>query len=189
MDGGELIVCFVFVWLCCDASYKQGKQPSGSSPSFLCSTRITPPFLPCLNAVPTRRLSLSLSLSPWHSDIPTFYGIMSKIGEPKVRFLSLSLIQTTSSGFLLAESALFTLPWLLFAADGGGLRRSIPFFFLSTRFASMLNRFRSLSPAFLIKRAFSGSRGTPNVEGGAAESIAGNVLVLLLFAWSSPSSL
>jgi len=63
MDGGELIVCFVFVWLCSDASYKQGKQPSGSSPSFLCSTRITPPFFPCLNAVPTRRLSLSLSLT------------------------------------------------------------------------------------------------------------------------------
>ena len=119
----------------------------------------------------------------------TFYGIMSKIEEPKVRFLSFSLIQTTSSGFLLAESALFTLPWLLFAADGGGLRRSIPFFFLSTRFVSTLNRFRSLSPAFLSKRAFSGSRGTPNVEGGAAESIAGNVLVLLLFAWSPPSSL
>src|ERR1700684_4323345 len=100
-------VCFVFVWLCCDASYKQGKQPSGSSPSFLCcSTQIAPPFFPCLNAVPTRRLSLSLSLSPWHSDILTFYGIMSKIGEPKVRFPSISLIQTTRSGFLLAESAL-----------------------------------------------------------------------------------
>src|ERR1700727_581261 len=119
--------------------------------------------------------ALSLSLSPWHSDILTFYGIMLKIGEPKVRFLSLSLIHTTSSGFLLAESALFTLPWLLFAADGGGLRRSIPFFFLSTRFVSTLNRFRSLSPAFLIKRAFSGSRGTPNVEGGDTRSIEGNV--------------
>ena len=48
----------------CDASYKQGKQPSGSSPSFLCcSTQIAPPFFPCLNAVPTRRLSLSLSLT------------------------------------------------------------------------------------------------------------------------------
>src|SRR6202142_3589047 len=84
MDGGELIFCFVFVWLCSDASYKQGKQPSGSSPSFLCSTRIMPPFLPCLNAVPTRRLSLFLTPAFQHS------GIMSKIGEPKVRFLSLS---------------------------------------------------------------------------------------------------
>src|ERR1700731_195144 len=143
MDGGELIVCFVFVWLCSDASYKQGKQPSGSSTSLLCSTRITPPFFPCLNALLTRRLSLSLSLT-LHSDILTFYGIMSKIGEPKVRFPSISLIQTTCSGFLLAESALFTLPWLLFAEDGGGLQRFIPFFFLFTRFVSKLNRFRSL---------------------------------------------
>src|ERR1700684_1079352 len=71
MDGGELIVCFVFVWLCSDASYTQGKQPSGSSPSFLCcSTRIRRPFFPCLNAVPTRRLSLSLSHPAFrHSDI------------------------------------------------------------------------------------------------------------------------
>ena len=74
MDRGELTVCFVFLWLCCDASYKQGKQPSGSSPSFLCcSTRITPPFFPCLNAVPTRRLSLSLC----HSSIPTFRHSMA----------------------------------------------------------------------------------------------------------------
>ena len=34
---------------------------------------------------------------------------------------------------LLAESALFTLASLLFAADEGGLRRAIAFFFLSIR--------------------------------------------------------
>ena len=139
-----------------NASYKQGKQPSGSSPSFLCcSTRITPPFLPCLNAVPTRRLSLSLS--PRHSDILTFYGIMSKIGEPKVRFLSLSSLQTHRRGFLLAESALFTLPSLLFAADKGSIPARHCFFFSLCAFCHLAELlFRSFSPAFLIKRAFSG---------------------------------
>ena len=125
-----------------NVSYKQGKQPSGSSPSFLCcSTWIRPPFLPCLNAF---RLALSLSLLPQHSDILTFYGIMSKIGEPKVRFLSLSSLQTTRSGLLLAESALFTLPSLLFAADEGGTPARHCFFFLSA-FCHLANFFHSLS--------------------------------------------
>ena len=53
---------------------------------------------------------------------------MSKIGEPKVRFLSLSSLQTSRGGFLLAESALFTLSSLLFAADSGALRFAIAFF-------------------------------------------------------------
>ena len=159
MDGGELIVCFVFVWLCSDASYKQGKQPSGSSPSFLCcSTRITPPFLPCLNAVPTRRLSFSFSLSPWHSDILTFYGIMSKIGEPKVRFLSLSSLQTSGSGLLLAKSVLFTLSSLLFSADEGGTPARHSFFFSLCAFATSLTFF-VFSP-----QLFSSSARSPDFD-------------------------
>ena len=70
----------------------------------------------------------------------TFYGIMSKIGEPKVRFLSLSSLQTHRRGFLLAESALFTLPSLLFAVDEGTPLRHC-FFFLSVRFATSLTFF------------------------------------------------
>jgi hypothetical protein len=100
--------------------------------------------------------ALSLSLSPRHSDILTFYGIMSKIGEPKVRFLSLSSLQTSRSGVLLAESALFTLPLLLFAADKGSIPARHCFFFSLCAFCHLADLFRSFSPAFLIKRAFSG---------------------------------
>ena len=53
---------------------------------------------------------------------------MSKIGEPKVRFLSLSSLQTSRGGFLLAESALFTLLSLLIVADSGARRGAIAFF-------------------------------------------------------------
>ena len=53
---------------------------------------------------------------------------MSKIGEPKVRFLSLSSLQTSRGGLLLAESALFTLLYMLIVADSGTRRRAIAFF-------------------------------------------------------------
>src|ERR1700684_2430198 len=53
---------------------------------------------------------------------------MSKIGEPKVRFLSLSSIQTSRGGLLLAESALFTLLYMLIVADSGAGRSTIAFF-------------------------------------------------------------
>src|SRR6202161_1096532 len=53
---------------------------------------------------------------------------MSKIRGPKVRFLSLSSLQTSHRGLLLAESALFTLFSLLIAADSGALRLAIAFF-------------------------------------------------------------
>src|SRR6202020_3037424 len=53
---------------------------------------------------------------------------MSKIGEPKVRFLSLSSLQTSRGGFLPAESALFTLFSLLIVADSGARRGAIAFF-------------------------------------------------------------
>ena len=138
------------MWLCCDASYKHGKQPSGSSPSFLCcSTPITPPFLPHLRRSPHGfRVATSFSLCV----TPAFrhsHGIMSKIGEPKVRFLSLSSLQTSRSGLLLAESALFTLPSLLFAADEGGIpARHCFFFFLSVRFATALTFFSFFLPSF-----------------------------------------
>src|ERR1700690_3174671 len=81
---------------------------------------------------------------------------MSKIGEPKVRFLSLSSLQTSRSGLLLAESALFTLASLLFAADEGGIPARHCFFFSLCAFCHLADLFRSFSPAFLIKRAFSG---------------------------------
>ena len=74
---------------------------------------------------------------------------MSKNGEPKVRFLSLSSLQTSRGSFLLAESTLFTLPSLLFVADSGPVECAIAFFLLSTRFATSLTFvFRSSSPAF-----------------------------------------
>src|ERR1700684_1505425 len=53
---------------------------------------------------------------------------MSNFGEPKVRFLSLSSLQTSRGGFLLAESALFTLPSLLNVAEWGTFPLSIAFF-------------------------------------------------------------
>ena len=75
-------------------------------------------------------------------------------------------------GFLLAESALFTLPSLLFAAREGAIPVSHWFFFFSTRCATELTFF---SPAF------SSSAGAP----GPAEPrtstrrppLSGNVLV------------
>src|ERR1700727_2332437 len=53
---------------------------------------------------------------------------MSKIREPKVCFLSLSSLQTSRGGLLLAESALFTLLYLLFVADSGARQLAIAFF-------------------------------------------------------------
>src|ERR1700690_2290965 len=53
---------------------------------------------------------------------------MSKIGEPKVRFLSLYSLRTSRGGLLLAESALFTLLYLLIVADSGARQRAIAFF-------------------------------------------------------------
>ena len=67
-------------------------------------------------------LSLSLSAPAFrHSD------------KPKVRFLSLSSLQTSRGGLLLAESALFTFLSLLFAADSGARWGAIAFFSLSLR--------------------------------------------------------
>src|SRR3984893_565531 len=53
---------------------------------------------------------------------------MSKLKEPKVRFLSLSSLQTSRGGLLLAESALFTLLYMLIVADSGAHQRAIAFF-------------------------------------------------------------
>src|SRR5580658_8494127 len=83
---------------------------------------------------------------------------MSKMGEPKVRFLSLSSLQRSRGGLLLAESALFTLPWLLFVADSGARQRAIAFFSSLYAFCHLADlRFRSFSPASRIKREFSGA--------------------------------
>src|SRR5580658_3802094 len=78
---------------------------------------------------------------------------MSKIGEPKVRFLSLFLLQTTRGGFLLAESALFTILSLLFVAGSGARQRAIAFFSSLYAFYHLADlRFRSFSSASRIKR-------------------------------------
>src|ERR1700735_1833510 len=80
---------------------------------------------------------------------------MSKIGEPKVRFLSLSSLQTSRGGLLLAESALFTLPSLLFAPYEGGTQVRHCFFFSLYAFCHLTFVFRSFSSASRIKREFS----------------------------------
>ena len=71
---------------------------------------------------------------------------MSKIRGPKVRFLSLSSLQTSRGGLLLAESALVTLPSLLFAANEEVIPVRHCFFFLSARFATSLTFSFVLSP-------------------------------------------
>ena len=64
---------------------------------------------------------------------------MSKFKDPKVRFFSLSSLQTSRGGFLLAESALFTLLSLLNFADSAALQLAIAFFFFSlSRFSTLL---------------------------------------------------
>jgi hypothetical protein len=73
---------------------------------------------------------------------------MSKIGEPKVRFLSLSSLQTSRGGFLVAQRTLFTLPSLLFAAGEGAIPARYCFFLLSTCCAMELTFFSFYFPSF-----------------------------------------
>ena len=69
--------------------------------------------------------------------------------EAKVRFLSLSSLQTSRGGFLLAESALFTLSSLLFAADSWTLRLAIAFFSSLCAFCHLADlRFSFFFPSF-----------------------------------------
>jgi hypothetical protein len=86
---------------------------------------------------------------------------MSKIGEPKVRFLSLSSLQTSRGGFLLAESALFTLPWLLFAADEGGIPACHCFFFSLYVLCHRADLFFVLSPQLFSSSARSPAPAEP----------------------------
>ena len=87
---------------------------------------------------------------------------MSKIGEPKVLFLSLSSLQTRRSGFLLAESALFTLSSLLFVADSGTLEFAIAFFLLSYAFCHLADlRFSFFFPQFFASSARSPASSEP----------------------------
>src|ERR1700735_5266323 len=91
---------------------------------------------------------------------------MSKIGEPKVRFLSLSSLQTSRGGFLLAESGLFTLLSLLIVADSGARRGAIAFFSSLYAFCHLADvRFSFFFLASRIKREFSGaSRAFPQTS-------------------------
>jgi hypothetical protein len=78
---------------------------------------------------------------------------MSKIGELKVRFLSFSLLQTSRGAFLLAESALFTLPSLLFAAEEGGIPARHCFFFSLYTLCHRADLFFVLSPQLFSSSA------------------------------------
>src|SRR5580658_392190 len=91
---------------------------------------------------------------------------MSEIKEAKVRFLSLSSLQTSRGGLLLAESALFTLPSLLFAADSGERQGAIAFFSSLYAFCHLADlRFFVLFPQLLASSAFSGaSRAFPQTS-------------------------
>jgi hypothetical protein len=81
---------------------------------------------------------------------------MSKIGEHKVRFLSLFSLQKSRGSLLLAESALFTVSLLRIRGHSGS---PLLFFLLSERFAiSLTFVFRSFPAASHIKREFSGFR-------------------------------
>src|SRR6202020_2384426 len=81
---------------------------------------------------------------------------MSKIGEPKVRFLSLSSLQTSRGGFLLADGALFTLFSLLIVADSGARRGAIAFFSSLYAFCHLADlRFSVLFPQLLASSASS----------------------------------
>jgi hypothetical protein len=86
---------------------------------------------------------------------------MSKIGEPEVRFLSPSLLQTSRGGLLLAESVLFTLPSLLFVADLGHSSAPLLFFLLSARFATSLTFVFCLFPQLLTSCASSPASAEP----------------------------
>ena len=101
--------------------------------------------------------ALSLSLSPRHSDILTFYGIMSKIGEPKVSFLSFFFTLNESRRPSPCRERVVYHP-LVAVCRGRGRHSNAPllFFFLFTRFATSLTFvFRSFSSASRIKRGFS----------------------------------
>jgi hypothetical protein len=101
---------------------------------------------------------------------------MSKIGEPKVRFLSLCSLQTSRGGFLLAERALFTLLSLLFVADSGTRQRAIAFFLSLYAFCHLADlRFRSFSQ-LLASSASSPAQTEP------VDPLSGNILALLLDA-------
>src|ERR1700690_3791446 len=108
---------------------------------------------------------------------------MSKIGEPKVRFLSLSSLQTSRGGLLLAESALFTLLSLLIVADSGARRGAIAFFSSLYAFCHLADlRFPFFHSASRIKRELSGpTRAFPQTS-RRRPPLSSNILALLLDA-------
>ena len=108
---------------------------------------------------------------------------MWKIGELKVRFLSLSSLQTSRGGFLLAESALFTLSSLLFAADSGALRFAIAFF--PSLYASLTFVFRSFYPSFSLQAGV--LRRLRRLSTRCPE-LSSNILVLLLDSVEEPDA-
>ena len=93
--------------------------------------RITPPFPPCLKRPPhgfplAAALSLSLSAPAFrHSDI---LWLNARDENPRFVFFLFPHSKRVAAALLLAESALFTLLSLLFAADSGARRARHCFF-------------------------------------------------------------
>src|ERR1700735_4908950 len=107
---------------------------------------------------------------------------MSEIKEAKVRFLSLSSLQTHRNGFLLAESALFTLPSLLNVADLGALKCAIAFFSSLCAFCHLADlRFSFFFPAFLMRRAFFGPGRAFPWTSTRRPPLSSNIPALLLY--------
>ena len=105
---------------------------------------------------------------------------MSNFGEPKVRFLSLSSLQRSRGGFLLAESALFTLPSLLNVADSGTFRLVIAFFSSLYAFCHLADlRFSFSFPSFSHQARVLRRQQSLSAD---ADPLSSNILALLLDA-------
>src|ERR1700733_15171534 len=117
-------------------------------------------------------LFLFLSLTPAfrHSDI-LWHNVENRVTQGSFSF-SFFTPNESQRPSPCRERVVYPLLIAVFCGRGG--HSGAPFlFFFSLRICHLADLFRSFSPAFLIKRAFSGFRQTHNVEGVAAESIAG----------------
>src|ERR1700730_7486362 len=105
---------------------------------------------------------------------------MSKLKEPKVRFLSLSSLQTSRGGLLLAESALFTLLYMLIVADSGARQRAIAFFSSLYAFCHLADlRFSFSFPSFSHQARVLRPQQSLSAD---ADPLSSNILALLLDA-------
>ena len=125
--------------------------------------RITPAFPPHLRRSPhVFRVATSLSLSLFlsapafrHSDILR-HNVENRRTQGSFSFSFLSSLQTSRGGLLLAESALFTLPSLLFVADSGPVECAIAFFPSLDAFCHLADlRFSFFLPSFSAPQSLS----------------------------------